>query len=98
MIRTKSLSNTLRIRDILIELSKKIPLNKVSDFLHTLASAKEILYWTPKGELLFHGRRIPVTNITELADYVLLPYNEDSVPADPDSGIRGSVIFAEMAF
>ena len=66
-----------RIRDILIELSKKIPLNKASDFLHTLASAKEILYWTPKGELLFHGRRIPVTNITELADYVLLPYNED---------------------
>ena len=67
----------LRILDVLTELSKKIPQSKASDFLHSLASAKDILYWTPKGEILFHNRRIPVTNIAELTDYVLLPYNAD---------------------
>ena len=67
----------LRILDVLMELSKKIPQSKASDFLHSLASAKDILYWTPKGEILFHNRRIPVTNIAELTDYVLLPYNAD---------------------
>ena len=35
------------------------------------------LFWTPRGELLRNQRRIPVTNISELVEYVLLPHNTD---------------------
>ena len=38
---------------------------------------KDILFWTPRGELLRNQRRIPVINISELVEYVLLPHNTD---------------------
>ena len=68
-----------QIRTILVELSKKIPSKKVIDFLHSLATYKNILLWTPKGEMIYHDRRIPVTNIAQLIEYVLLPYSQDVV-------------------
>ena len=33
--------------------------------------------WTPRGQLLRNQRIIPVTNISELVEYVLLPQNND---------------------
>ena len=68
-----------QIRNILVELSKKIPSQKAIDFLHSLATSKNILFWTPKGEMVYHDRRIPVTNIAQLIKYVLLPYSQDVV-------------------
>ena len=38
-----------------------------------MSASKDILFWTPRGHLL----RIPVTNISELVEYVLLPHNTD---------------------
>ena len=35
------------------------------------------MFWTPSGLLLRNQRIIPVTNISELVEYVLLPHNED---------------------
>ena len=35
------------------------------------------MFWTPRGQLLRHQRLIPVTNISELVEYVLLPQNSD---------------------
>ena len=44
-----------------------------------MAASKEILFWTPRGQLLRKQRTIPVTNISELLEYVLLPHNDDIV-------------------
>ena len=44
-----------------------------------MAASKDILFWTPRGQLLRNQRIIPVTNISELVEYVLLPYNDDIV-------------------
>ena len=42
-----------------------------------MAASKDILFWTPSGQLLRNKRTIPVTNIAELVEYVLLPHNND---------------------
>ena len=42
-----------------------------------MAASKDILFWTPRGQLLRNKRIIPVTNIAELLEYVLLPHNDD---------------------
>ena len=42
-----------------------------------MAASKDLLFWTPRGQLLRNKRVIPVTNIAELLDYVLLPHNDD---------------------
>ena len=42
-----------------------------------MAASKNILFWTPRGELIRNQRRIPVTSISELIEYVLLPFNSD---------------------
>ena len=34
-------------------------------------------FWTPRGQLLRNKRIIPVTNIAELVDYVLLSHNNE---------------------
>ena len=44
-----------------------------------MAASKDILFWTPRGQLLRNQRIIPVTNISELVEYVLLPDNDDIV-------------------
>ena len=42
-----------------------------------MAASKDLLFWTPRGQLLRNKHVIPVTNIAELLDYVLLPHNDD---------------------
>ena len=42
-----------------------------------MAASKDILFWTPRGQLLRNKRIIPVTNIAELVEYVLLPHNNE---------------------
>ena len=42
-----------------------------------MAASKDILFWTPRGQLLRNKRIIPVTNIAELVEYILLPHNDD---------------------
>ena len=68
-----------RIKDVLEGLSQLVSRQKVSDLLHSMAASKDILFWTPRGQLLRHQRIIPVTNISELVEYVLLPHNDDVV-------------------
>ena len=43
-----------------------------------MATSKDVLFWTPRGQLLGNKCIIPVTNIAELLEYVLLPYNDDA--------------------
>ena len=66
-----------RIKDVLSHLSRAVPEKRASDLLHSMAASKDILFWTPSEQLLRNKRTIPVTNIAELVEYVLLPHNND---------------------
>ena len=60
---------------------------RASELLHSMATPKDIiLFWTPRRQLLRHQRIIPVTNISELVEYVLLPHNDDvAKPCAPNT-------------
>ena len=66
-----------RIKDVLSHLSRAVPEQRASDLLHSMAASKDILFWTPSGQLLRNKRTIPVTNIAELVQYVSLPHNNE---------------------
>ena len=68
-----------RIKDVLEGLSQLVSRQKASDLLHSIEASKDILFWTPRGQLLRNQRIIPVTNTSELVEYVLLPHNDDVV-------------------
>ena len=66
-----------RIKDVLSHLSRAVSVKRASDLLHSMAASKDLLFWTPRGQLLRNKRIIPVTNIAELVEYVLLPHNNE---------------------
>ena len=68
-----------RIKDVLENLSQTVSRKRASDLLHSMAASKDILFWTPRGQLLRNQRIIPLTNISELVEYVFLPHNDDIV-------------------
>ena len=59
------------MKDVLSHLSGAVPKKRTSDLLHSMAASKDILFWTPSGQLLRNKRTIPVTNFAELVEYVL---------------------------
>ena len=66
-----------RIKDVLENISQTVSRKRASDLLHSMAASKDILFWTPRGQLFRNKRIIPVTNIAELVKYILLPHNDD---------------------
>ena len=68
-----------RFKGVLEGLSQLVSRQKVSDLLHSMAASKDILFWTPRGQSLLNQRIIPLNNISELVEYVLLPHNDDVV-------------------
>ena len=68
-----------RIKDVLENLSKTVSRERASDLLHSMAASKDILFWAPHGQLLRKNRIIPVTNIAELVEYILLPHNDEVI-------------------
>ena len=68
-----------RIKDVLENLSKTVSRERASDLLHSMAASKDILFWTPRGQILRKNRVIPVTNIAELVEYILLPHNDEVI-------------------
>ena len=66
-----------RIKDVFNNLSNAVSRNYASELWHSMATSKDILFWTPSGVLLRNQYVIPVTNISELVEYVLLPRNKD---------------------
>ena len=52
---------------------------RASELLHSMAASKDNLFWTSRRQLLRNKRIyiIPVTNIAELVEFVLLPHNDD---------------------
>ena len=59
-----------RIKDVLSHISRTVPEKRASYLLHSMAASKDILVWTPSGQLLRNKRTISVTNIAELVEYV----------------------------
>ena len=51
--------------------------HKARELLHMMANSQNILFWDSKGQLKYHKRTIPGTNLGELIEYVLLPEEED---------------------
>ena len=65
------------IKDVLSHLFQAVSEKRASDLLHSMAASKDILFWTPRGQLLRNKRIIPATNIAELVGHVLLPPNNE---------------------
>ena len=68
---------TSRIKDVLSYLSQAVSEKRASELLHSMVASQDILFWTPHGQLLWNKRIIPVTNIADLVEYVLLSHNND---------------------
>ena len=49
-----------RIKYVLSHLSRAVPEKRAFDLLHGMAASKDILFWTPSGQLLRNKRTIPV--------------------------------------
>ena len=60
-----------RIKDVLGNVSQAVSRKRASELLHSMATSKDILFWTPRGQLLRLQRLIPVATISELVEYVL---------------------------
>ena len=58
-------------------LSNAVSKERASDLLHSMATSRDILFWTPRGQLPRNKRIIHMTNIAEIVEYVLLPHNDD---------------------
>ena len=58
-------------------LSQAVSEKRTSELLHIMAASKDILFWAPRGQLLQNKGIIPVTNIAELVEYVILPHNDN---------------------
>ena len=67
-----------RIKDVLSNLSSALSKERSSDLLHSMATSRDILFWTPRRQLLRNKRITPVTNIVELVEYVFLPHKDDA--------------------
>ena len=45
-----------RIKDVLSHLSRAVSEKRASELLHSMAASKDILFWTPSGQLLRNRR------------------------------------------
>ena len=66
-----------RIKGVLSHLSQAVSETRDSELLHSMAASKDVLFWTPRGQLLRNKRIIFVTNFADLVEYVLLPHNNE---------------------
>ena len=74
-IESKTSPRHWRIEDILLYLNNNVKKTTAEKILHSILISGDILTWNPQGEIVYHGRNIPGTNIENLLQYALLPYN-----------------------
>ena len=86
----KSSPQHWRLQDILLYLNNKSKRDRTEKILHSILTSGDILTWNPQKEMVYHGRNIPNTNIIDLLDYTLLPYEAQiSEPRGFDLFIKG---------
>jgi len=66
-----------RVKDVLHNLSQAVSRERALEIMQSMATSKDILFWTPRGQLLRHQRLILMANISELVKYVFLSHNSD---------------------
>ena len=71
------MNRSLGLKMFLISFSQAFSRGNASDILHNMATYKDILFWTPRGQLLRNQRTMSVTTISELVEFVLVPHNEN---------------------
>ena len=59
-----------RMKVVSNNLSEAVSRMRASDLLHSMATSRDILFWTLRGKLLRNNRIIAVTNIAQLVEYV----------------------------
>ena len=65
------------IKDVFSHLSQAVSEKRASELLYWMTASEDILFWTPREQLLGNKRIIPGTNSAKLLEYVLLPHNDD---------------------
>ena len=65
-IESKTSPRHWRIEDILLYLNNNVKKTTAEKILHSILISGDILTWNPQGEIVYHGRDIPGTNIENL--------------------------------
>ena len=68
-----------RIKDVKEVCPNSFPDRRPPSYYTAWRLPKISCFWTPRRQLLRNQRIIPMTNISELVEYVLLPHNDDFV-------------------
>ena len=72
-IDSKTSPRQWHIEDILLYLNNNVKKTKAEKYIHSILISSDILTWNSQGEIVYHGRDIPSTNIENLLQYALLP-------------------------
>jgi hypothetical protein len=66
-----------RVEDILGHLNDNVDKNNGEELLHCILTSTDILTWNLPGEIVYKGQSIRGTNIVDLLQYTVLPYNTE---------------------
>jgi hypothetical protein len=66
-----------RVEDILGHLNDNVDKNNAEELLHCILASTDILTWNLQGEIVYKGQTIRGTNIVDLLQYTVLPYNTE---------------------
>ena len=79
-----------RVEDIFGHLNDNVDKNNAEELLHCILTSTDILTWNLQGEIVYKGQNIRGTNIVDLLQYTVLPYNtEIPEPAGLDIFLKG---------
>ena len=79
-----------RVEDILGHLNDNVDKNNAEELLHCILTSTDILTWNLQGEIVYKGQNIRGTNIVDLLQYIVLPYNtEIPEPAELNIFFKG---------
>jgi hypothetical protein len=66
-----------RVEDILGHLNDNVDKNNAEELLHCILPTTDILTWNLQGEIVYKRQNIRGTNIVDLLQYTILPYNTE---------------------
>ena len=58
-------------------LNDNVDKNNAEELLHCILTSTDILTWYLQGEIVYKGQNIRVTNIVDILQYTVLPYNTE---------------------
>ena len=66
-----------RVEDILGHLNDNVDKNNAEELLHCILTSTDIFTWNLQGKFVYKGQNIRGTNIVDLLQYTVLPYNTE---------------------